>query len=276
MDKQISTDILDSAIDQIVDQISMKSHVPSDEMQTLIEATVFQLPILSKHSLVEKGEIAQIIFHRMCAYDVLQPYLDDESVTEIMCNGYDHIFIERRGIIEKTRTQFYKDSHYKALIHRIAADVNRKVDFSSPIVDARLSDGSRVNIVLNPVALNGPILTIRKFGKTVYSLEDLCEKGSVSKEEMAFLKQAISDRKNIFISGGTGSGKTTLLNALCQEIDARERIITIEDSAEITIKGIDNVVSLEKREANLEGAGEISIANLIKTALRMRPDRIIV
>lgn len=276
MGKQISADTLDHAINTIVNKMAIRPSVEDDELSAIIEETVFQLPLFKEQSLLEKGEIAKIIFNRMCRYDVLQPYLDDETVTEIMCNGYDCIFVERQGCLEKTDTTFYKESQYKALLHRIAAEVNRKIDFSSPIVDARLKDGSRVNIVLDPVALNGPILTIRKFSALVYDLEDLHDLESMTHSQMSFLKRAIKERKNIFISGGTGSGKTTLLNALCQEIEASERIITIEDSAEIVVKGVENVVSLEKRDANLEGVGEISIAALIKTALRMRPDRIIV
>jgi pilus assembly protein CpaF len=255
---------------------SILENTEKEVLKTLIEASVFQLPLYKNYSLVEKGEIAKMIYHRMCAYDVLQPFLEDCGVTEIMCNGPNAIFVERNGRLEKTTAVFHKESHYKALLQRIAADVNRKIDFSTPIVDARLIDGSRVNIVLDPVALNGPILTIRKFSSDLFSLDDLVEMGSMPKEASTFLKKAIKDRKNIFVSGGTGSGKTTLLNALCKEVSPDERIITIEDSAEISISSCENVVSLEKREANIEGNGEISISALIKTALRMRPDRIIV
>jgi pilus assembly protein CpaF len=276
MDQQISSDALDQAVNLIVNKMASQATVESDEIRSVIEEVVFQLPSFKTYSLIEKGNVAEIIFNRMCAYDVLQAHLDDTSVTEIMCNGYQSIFIERNGCLQKTNTVFYKESQYKALLQRVASEVNRKIDFSSPIVDARLKDGSRVNIVLDPVAINGPILTIRKFNASVYSLEELYDLKTMTYEEMLFLKQAITQRKNIFISGGTGSGKTTLLNALCQEIDPTERLITIEDSAEIVIKGLENVVSLEKRDANLEGLGEISIATLIKTALRMRPDRIIV
>lgn len=276
MDVQVSIDALDQGIDAIMNNVSSQDANNKDVLRTLIETNVFQLPVYKNFSLIEKGEIARIIYHRMCAYDILQPLLEDTSITEIMCNGPSEIFVEKQGKLEKTNVFFHKESNYKALLQRIAADVNRKVDFSTPIVDARLDDGSRVNIVLDPVALNGPILTIRKFSSVVYGLDELVEMGSMSSKASTFLKTAIVNRKNIFISGGTGAGKTTLLNALCKEIEPSERIITIEDSAEITISTCENVVSLEKREANIEGMGEISIASLIRTALRMRPDRIIV
>ena len=276
MDVQVSIDALDQGIDAIMNNVSSQDANNKDVLRTLIETNVFQLPVYKNFSLIEKGEIARIIYHRMCAYDILQPLLEDTSITEIMCNGPSEIFVEKQGKLEKTNVFFHKESNYKALLQRIAADVNRKVDFSTPIVDARLDDGSRVNIVLDPVALNGPILTIRKFSSVVYGLDELVEMGSMSSKASTYLKTAIVNRKNIFISGGTGAGKTTLLNALCKEIEPSERIITIEDSAEITISTCENVVSLEKREANIEGMGEISIASLIRTALRMRPDRIIV
>ncbi len=276
MGKQIPYDTLDEAINCVMNKIDMKEASESEDIKAIIEETIFQLPMYQTYSLVEKGEIAKVLFHRMCAYDVLQPLLEEREVTEIMCNGYNKIFVERYGVLHKTDVTFSDEQHYRALLQRIAADVNRKIDFSSPIVDARLMDGSRVNIVLNPVAINGPILTIRKFSKRVFSLEDLHSMESLSEAGLEILRTAVQNRLNIFISGGTGSGKTTLLNALCREIDEVERIITIEDSAEITIESVENVVTLEKRNANLEGVGEISIAELIRTALRMRPDRIIV
>lgn len=276
MDKQISINAMDEVIENIMSGIPLTGEIQENEKIEMIESVVFQSDTFKTLSLVEKGTVAKNIFNRMFAYDVLQPLLDDTSVTEIMCNGYQHIFVERSGAIEKVALAFREEKHYKSLLQKIASDVNRKIDFSSPIVDARLKDGSRVNIVLDPIALNGPILTIRKFSAAVYSLEDLNDFGSASDKAIHYLKLIVSNRKNVFISGGTGSGKTTLLNALCKEIDPSERIITIEDSAEIKVTGVDNVVSLEKRNPNTEGSGEISIAQLIKTALRMRPDRIIV
>lgn len=276
MDKQVPIDSMDEVIEVIMAEMPLTIEVAESEKIEMIERIVFQSDFYASHSLIEKGKIAKNIYNRMFAYDVLQPLLEDTSITEIMCNGYRHIFVERSGAIEKTAIEFKGEKFYKSLLQKIASDVNRKIDFSSPIVDARLKDGSRVNIVLDPVALNGPVLTIRKFSAAVYSLEDLQTFGSVSEKALIYLRKIVSNRKNIFISGGTGSGKTTLLNALCKEIDPSERIITIEDSAEIKVSGVENVVSLEKRNPNTEGTGEISIAQLIKTALRMRPDRIIV
>jgi len=275
MVQQVSSDTLDEIVEIILEKVTARGS-DTEEMKGIIDEVVFQLPTFKAYSLAGKAEISTLVFNKMCAYDILQPFLDDEEVTEIMCNGYDMIFIERNGKLEKTSVKFQKLSYYRALLQRIAAEVNRKIDFSTPIVDARLSDGSRVNIVLDPVALNGPILTIRKFGKEVYSLGHLASKGSMTDQWSDYLKEIIYNRKNIFIAGGTGSGKTTLLNALCKEIPEDERIITVEDSAEIIIRDVENVVSLEKRNANMEGSGEISIAELIRTALRMRPDRIIV
>ncbi len=276
MDKQIPIDPMDEIIEIIMGEIPLTIEVAENEKIEMIERVVFQSESYGAYSLIEKGKIAKRIFNRMFAYDVLQPLLEDPSITEIMCNGYKDIFVESSGTIEKIALEFKEDKQYKSLLQKIASDVNRKIDFSSPIVDARLKDGSRVNIVLDPVALNGPILTIRKFSAAVYSLEDLHRFGSFSEKAMDYLKNIVVNKKNIFISGGTGSGKTTLLNAMCKEINDHDRVITIEDSAEIKIHSIQNVVSLEKRNPNTEGTGEISIAQLIKTALRMRPDRIIV
>lgn len=276
MDKQVFADPLDEIIEQVLQQVTSHGHTDEEKISAMIDEVIFQMPVYQHLSIKEKRGLAIKVFHRMCGYDILQPLLEDESISEIMCNGYQTIFVERHGRLEKTPLAFSEESYYRGLLHKIASDMNRKIDFSSPIVDARLKDGSRVNIVLDPVALNGPILTIRKFSKSVFSLDDLAGMNSISKEGVDLLKKSIKDRKNIFIAGGTGSGKTTLLNALCKEIQDNQRIVTVEDSAEITIESVENVVTLEKRNPNMEGKGEITIASLIKTALRMRPDRIIV
>lgn len=205
-------------------------------------------------------------------FDVLQELLDDPSVTEIMVNGFENIFVERNGQIIKTDLVFSSVEQLSNIVQQIVAYSNRRVNESNPIVDARLKDGSRVNIVLNPVAINGPIITIRKFSGSPMSIERLIELNSVTREAADFLKKLVVSGYNIFVSGGTSSGKTTFLNVLSDFIPKRERVITIEDSAELNLHGIDNLVRLEMRQANVEGFGEISIRDLIHSALRMRPE----
>ncbi len=202
--------------------------------------------------------------------------VDDAEVTEIMVNGTDEIFIERNGQITGSGMRFESKEKLEDVIQRIAAGCNRTVNEASPIVDARLENGSRVNVVLSPVALNGPILTIRRFPDMPMGMELLKELGSITEEADLFLKKLVRAKYNIFISGGTGSGKTTFLNALSTYIPQDERIITIEDNAELQIKNIPNMVRMETRNANVEGCRPISIRDLIRTSLRMRPDRIIV
>lgn len=206
----------------------------------------------------------------------IEEIVNDKSVTEIMINGPDCIFIEQNGRLRLTDLKFDSREHLEDIVQRIVAKVNRTVDAANPVCDARLLDGSRVNIVLYPIALNGPIVTIRKFPEKVIGIQDLLNWNSITPEAADFLESAVKARYNIFVSGGTGSGKTTFLNALSGLIPSDERIITIEDSAELQIKTIKNLVSLETRNKNAEGKGEISMKSLIKSALRMRPDRIIV
>jgi pilus assembly protein CpaF len=208
--------------------------------------------------------------------DVLQELVDSEDVTEIMINGTDNIFVEKAGRIYEWEKHFDSKEKLENVIQQIVAKCNRVVNEASPIVDARLSNGSRVNIVLAPVALNGPIVTIRRFPKNPISMEDLLRFGSITKEAVEELQKWVIAGYNIFISGGTGSGKTTFLNALSNYIPSSERVITIEDSAELQLQGIPNLVKLETRNANTEGAKPITIRDLIKSSLRMRPDRIIV
>lgn len=227
-------------------------------------------------SLKEKTELGKELFNTFRKLDVLQEFLEDESITEVMINGTQSIFLERDGRILQSEKRFASRRKLEDVIQQIVSETNRMVNESTPIVDTRLSDGSRVNVVLYPIALNGPIVTIRKFTKEIITLERLQTLGSVDKDIISFLKILIKSKYNIFISGGTGSGKTTFLNALSQYIPNDERVITIEDNAELKLAGIPNLVSLEARTANVEGKGEISIRDLIRTALRMRPDRIIV
>ena len=226
--------------------------------------------------LPEKLSMRRDVFNAMRRLDVLQELIDDPTITEIMVNGTHSIFIERDGGLIDTGRSFDSKDRLSDIIQQIVAGANRTVNAASPIVDARLKDGSRVNVVLDPVAINGPILTIRRFPKVPIDGEKLISMGSVSREVLEVLGKLVRARYNILISGGTGAGKTTFLNVLSGYIPKTERIITIEDSAELIIQGIDNLVSLEARNANVEGCNAISIRDLIKTALRMRPDRIIV
>lgn len=226
--------------------------------------------------LTLKESLKQRLFNSIRKLDILQELLDDDSITEIMINGYRNIFIEKKGQIIRYKGQFESDEKLADIAQKIAAMSNRIVNESSPIVDTRLEDGSRVNIVLPPVALNGPVITIRKFYESPLSLEKLIEINSITKEASIFLENAVKSRLNIFVSGGTGSGKTTFLNALSNFIPEDERVITIEDSAELQLTRVKNLVRLEARNANIEGKNAISIRDLIKSSLRMRPDRIVV
>ncbi|MEA4963547.1 CpaF family protein [Lutispora sp.] len=230
----------------------------------------------------DKYEILDILMQNMFGYGVIEPYIKDESVTEIMINGSRNIFIEARGIITRALDrrgnplEFSGQEELKNIIDKIVAPINRKVDESDPIVDARLPDGSRVNVVLNPVSLDGAAVTIRKFPQNPYTMEQLVEFGAISLEAAELLKIMVRAKYNIIVSGSTGSGKTTFLNALSMFIPENSRVVTIEDSAELKFSQVENKVRLEARPPNLEGKGEITIRSLVKTALRMRPDRIVV
>lgn len=227
-------------------------------------------------SLKERKRILERSFNTLRRLDVLQPLIEDDEITEIMVNGPDCIFFERKGVILESDLVFDDAERLNHVIQKIVSGVNRTVNTSEPIVDARLIDGSRVNVVLPPIALNGPIMTIRKFQKEQFTMKDLIELGAITDEAAVEIDGWMRARLNLFISGGTGSGKTTFLNVLSQSIQKDQRVITIEDSAELQLTHIKNWVRLETRNANTEGVGEISIRVLIKSALRMRPDRIIV
>lgn len=208
-------------------------------------------------------------------YGPIEPLLHDESITEIMVNGHRQVFVERRGKLEDAGVQFASDEHLLRVIDRVVAAVGRRVDEASPMVDARLADGSRVNVIIPPLALRGPVLTIRKFSRDALTADDLVALGSLSADAVEFLRACVCGKLNILISGGTGVGKTTLLNALSSFIPSNERIITVEDAAELHLQQR-HVVSLESRPSNIEGQGEVRIRDLVRNALRMRPDRIIV
>ena len=226
--------------------------------------------------LEEKLSLQKELFNSIRRLDLLQELIEDPEITEIMVNGPRHIFIEKKGRLYRWDRQFASGQKLEDLVQQIVSFCNRSVSKASPIADARLSDGSRVNIVLDPVALNGPAVTIRRFPKEPLGIARLVEWGSVTKEAADFLHDAVQAGYNIFVSGGTGSGKTTFLNALSEFIPSWERIITIEDNAELQLTRAENLVTLEARNANLEGEQAVTIRDLIRTALRMRPTRIIV
>lgn len=260
---------------RLLEKLDHSMEMEDEAVQELVENEVWLMGKETYIPLAEKKRLCREIYYAIRKYDVLQELLEDETVTEIMVNGPDHIFIEKEGRLQQWQTAFESEDKLLDVIQQIVAKANRVVNESSPIVDARLF-GSRVHVVLPPVALNGPILTIRRFGKTPLLIPELLRLGSVSQEICTFLEKLVIAGYNIFISGGTGSGKTTFLNALSSFIPRTERIITIEDSAELQIQGNDNLVRLETRNANVEGCNPVTIRDLIRASLRMRPDRIIV
>jgi pilus assembly protein CpaF len=223
----------------------------------------------------ERREIVHQITDDILGYGPLEPFLRDDSVTEVMVNAYDRIYIERGGKIERTRATFVDNAHLLRIIDKIVSQVGRRVDEASPMVDARLPDGSRVNAIIPPLALRGPTLTIRKFSRDPYTMDDLINFGSITPKAAQFLAACVKGKLNVLISGGTGSGKTTTLNAVSAFIPGDERIVTIEDAAELQLQQ-EHVITLESRPPNIEGSGEVRIRELVRNALRMRPDRIIV
>ena len=262
--------------DRVIEKMDMTCDMEDEELQELIHEVLEEASKEEFIPLQEKIRISKELFNAFRKLDILQDLIEDDEITEIMINGTDHIFLEKAGRIFESDRRFVSVAKLEDVIQQIAAGANRYVNEASPIVDARLEDGSRVNVVLRPVALNGPIMTIRKFPKEAVTMKQLIDWGSISQEAVNFLKILVESKYNIFVSGGTGSGKTTFLNALSDYIPKDERIITIEDNAELQIKGVSNLVRLEARNANLEGEGAVTIRDLIKSALRMRPDRIIV
>jgi len=261
---------------RILARLDMTRDMEDEELTELIYEVLQEVSQEEYLSLDQKTMLGKELFNAFRKLDLLQEFLEDDDITEIMINGTQNIFIEKAGRISQSDKRFLSADKLEDVIQQIVAGSNRLVNEASPIVDARLADGSRVNVVLPPVALNGPIVTIRKFAKEVITMNKLMEWQSINSEVSGFLASLVAAGYNIFISGGTGSGKTTFLNALSQYIPKNERIITIEDNAELQIQNIKNLVRLEARNANVEGTGEVTIRDLIKSALRMRPDRIIV
>lgn len=263
-------------LDKLAGSIDYSRETSDEEILELIDQVMVQEEKIRPVRMEERRKLEKELFHALRKLDVLQELVEDASVTEIMINGPENIFIEKSGKLLKSDISFESQEKLQDVIQQIVAKCNRVVNEASPIVDARLQNGARVNVVLAPIALNGPIVTIRRFPDKPITMEDLVRFGSVTEEVCAFLQKLVRAKYNIFISGGTGSGKTTFLNALSDYIPQEERIITIEDSAELQIRSIPNLVRMETRNANVEGCREITIRDLIKTSLRMRPDRIIV
>ncbi|MDP9699009.1 pilus assembly protein CpaF [Paenibacillus intestini] len=256
--------------------LDMTSSAGDEELWHGIERKVLGDSGLEDLTSGERHELVQRLYDSFRGLDILQPLVDHPDITEIMINSHREIFVEQEGEVRQIPLQFESRERLEDIIQIIVSGVNRIVNESSPIVDARLKDGSRVNIVLPPIALKGPTMTIRKFPSEPMKMSDLIEKGALHEEAAELLQQLVRSKYNIFIGGGTGSGKTTFLNALSQFIPADERVITIEDSAELQIVTVPNLVSLETRNANTEGKGLISIRDLIKSSLRMRPNRIVI
>lgn len=262
--------------ERIIGRMDLSKHLSEKEVRELIDEQVMVESKKQYLDLAVREQLRKDIFHAVRQLGILQELIENQEITEIMVNGTSGIFVEKQGRLEKLEISFDSEEKLKHVIRQITSECNRVVNESSPIVDARLKDGARVNVVLDPVALNGPILTIRRFPQNPITIEQLILLGSVTEECRDWLKEQVEAGCNILVSGGTGSGKTTFLNVLSQFIPQEERVITIEDSAELQLSGIANLVSLETRNANVEGCAEITIRDLIKASLRMRPDRIVV
>ncbi|SDA74180.1 pilus assembly protein CpaF [Lachnospiraceae bacterium G11] len=267
--------IKDKVKADFLERISTEGELTDEEALEEVREIISETNLTASLSIDDRIRLEREIFSSIRKLDILQGLLDDPDVTEIMINGVDPIYVEKEGKLIKREERFEREK-LEDVIQQIVAGCNRTVNEASPIVDARLDDGSRVNVVLSPIALNGPILTIRRFPRSPMKMDDLIRFGSITPELVEFLRKLVKAKYNIFISGGTGSGKTTFLNVLSEFIPCEERVITIEDSAELQIAGIDNLVRLETRNSNVEGCSPISIRDLIKSALRMRPDRVIV
>ncbi len=261
--------------ERILHEVTYQRQMSDEEIAELIDGELMAYAGEIPLSLKERLALQRELFDSFRRLDILQELVDDPGITEIMVNGPSEIFVEQDGQLRRWEKSFESGDQLLDLIQQIVSGVNRIVNTSTPIADARLPDGSRVHVVLKPVALDGPVLTIRKFPEPV-TMERLLEYGSLSEQASGLLKMLTDARYNIFVSGGTGAGKTTFLNALSEFIPSGERVITIEDSAELRLRHIENLVRLETRSANAEGEGEIAISDLIRAALRMRPDRILI
>ncbi|MDE6314530.1 MAG: CpaF family protein [Lachnospiraceae bacterium] len=260
----------------VLAELDFSKEIEDTEIHNIIDHAIIKSSKEYYMPIQERYRLSKELFFDIRRLGILQELIEDDSITEIMVNGVENIFVERNGKVEQWDQNFQSREKLLDVIQQIVAECNRVVNESSPIVDARLSNGDRVNVILPPVALNGPILTIRRFANTAITMEKLIQWKSLTKEMAGFLSELVKAKYNIFISGGTGSGKTTFLNALTAFIPQDERIITIEDSAELQLQGIPNLVRLETRNANVEGCVPITIRDLIKASLRQRPDRIVI
>lgn len=274
--QKIMQEIISEIKSEVISRIDLYKDYEDEEIIDVIDEVIINKSKIIYISTNDKRKIRRSIFNSIRRYDVLQDLIEDPTITEIMINGADNIFIEQNGAIRRWNRKFESNKKLEDIIQSIVSKSNRIINEANPIVDARLSDGSRVNVVLPPVSLSGPVVTIRKFPEKAISMNRLIQFGSLTRELADYLKMLVEAGYNIFISGGTGSGKTTFLNVLSNYIPSDERVITIEDSAELQIQRIENIVRLEVRNANVEGKNEISIRDLIKSSLRMRPDRIVV
>ena len=261
---------------KVVDNLDMSREAENSEIHEIIDEIIAEETEYRYMSISEKIGLHKYIFNSIKGLGILDELLEDEDITEIMINSHNSIFIEKKGHIYETEGQFDSPERLNDIIQQIVSRNNKRINESSPIADTRLSDGSRVNIVLPPVAIDGAVVTVRKFPRERVDMKRLIELKSITKEAADFLEKLVVSGYNIFICGGTGSGKTTFLNVLSDYIPGEERVITIEDSAELQLKNIKNIVRMEARQANTEGENEITIRDLIRTSLRMRPDRIIV
>lgn len=261
---------------QVLARMDLSRDMSDEEILDMIGEETAKLCSGQPVTLHERLQLQQRVFNSLRKLDALQELIDDPEVSEIMVNGPEHIFYEKAGRVYTWNQQFASEEKMQDVIQQIVGRHNRVVNLSNPIVDTRLADGSRVNIVLSPISLDGSAITIRKFPENPLDMESLIQKGAITKEAAGLLAKLVRARYSLLISGGTSSGKTTFLNALSQYIPEDERVITIEDSAELQIQGVKNLVRLETRNANMEGVMPVSIRDLIRTALRMRPDRIIV
>ena len=260
----------------LIEEIDFTKELEERELLELIDEKIRILSLKQRIPLEDRTKLRKEVFRALRQLDVLQELIEDPQITEIMINGTEHIFLEREGKLIEWDNTFESEEKLNDIIQQIVSACNRVVNEASPIVDARLQNGSRVNVVLKPIALNGPIVTIRRFPEKPIDMKRLIELGALDEETNQFLKKLVLAGYNILISGGTGSGKTTFLNALSNYIPNDQRVITIEDSAELQLMGLQNLVRLETRNANTEGCLAITIRDLIKSALRMRPDRIVV
>jgi len=278
--EQLKNKTLKNSIDFMEENVTAAMKFTPEERNRVKKAVteILSSVLEEEATIISRGDRDKIISQvtdEITGFGPIEPFLHDPDITEVMVNGPRQVYVEKKGRITLTETTFRDDDHVRHTIEKIISPLGRRLDDTSPMVDARLPDGSRVNAIVPPLALNGPTITIRKFSADPYTIDDLLTFGTLSPDMAAFLKACVESRINIIISGGTGSGKTTLLNVISSFIPDRERIITIEDAAELQL-GQEHVVSLESRPPNIEGKGQITIRDLVKNCLRMRPDRIVV